>query len=128
MLRELTSHKVNGCNDNIQIVVADGPGQGGACHKYEVINVSEQNLGHDRDQVMASIEFQSGPIAEVGTNGLTHEVLPAILEDRLAGFQSGQYACNENGHALHHVREALRWLKHRTEMRLARGVEGTHQV
>ena len=37
------------------------------------------------------IRFQNGPIAEAGVNGLTHEALLAVLEDRLVGFQSGPY-------------------------------------
>jgi hypothetical protein len=33
--------------------------------------------------------FQNGPIAEVGVNGVTHEVLLAIVADRLRSFQKG---------------------------------------
>ena len=34
-MKELTGHKVNGCNDGITVNVLDEPGQGGACHAYE---------------------------------------------------------------------------------------------
>lgn len=35
-VRELTTHKVNGLNDAIRILVLDRPGQGNACHEYAV--------------------------------------------------------------------------------------------
>jgi hypothetical protein len=74
------------------------------------------------------IHFQEGPIAEVGTNGLTHESLLAIVIDRLQAFQKGPFACRENALALTKIEEAMHWLHHRTAARVARGVEGTHTV
>ncbi len=127
-MRELTSHKVNGCNDGITIDVMDEPGHGGACHRYRIEGPKRQVEGIGMvPAFQQNIGFQNGPIKEVGTNGTTHEALLAILEDRLLGFQSGQYACDENAQALHHIQEAQRILKSRTEKRLARGVEGTHE-
>lgn len=127
-MRVLTGHKVNGCNDEITITVLDEPGHGGACHNYQmawpfkhpstgVLMVAEQ-----------LIQFQNGPIREHGTNGTTHEALLAILIDRVEGFQSGPYACEENASALLALQAAQGILKARTEKRLARGVEGTHKV
>lgn len=117
-MRELVNHKVNGVNDGITLVVVDEPGQGNSCHHYEAQYGSERHL----------IMFQNGPINEVGINGLTHEVLLAIIEDRLLGFQSGPYACRENSLALTKIQEAMMWLKKRTSDRLLRGVEGTHKI
>lgn len=74
------------------------------------------------------ISFQCGPLAEAGINGITHENLLAILIDRLEGFQGGKYATVENQIALDHLRAAQNTLKFRTQLRLARGVEGTHTV
>jgi len=120
MLRELTSHKVNGLNDAIVIGVIDEPGSGGACHRY--------HIGIPMiDPADCSINFQDGPIQEVGFNGLSNEALLAVVEDRLKGFQSGQYACHENAVALMHVQHAMQWLLSRTRERLQRGVEGTSQ-
>lgn len=127
-MRELTGHQVNGCNSNLQILVVDEPGHGGACHHYQIVNVSEQNTGPDKDWVEVDIQFQNGPIKEVGTNGVTHEALLAILIDRLEGFESGQYACDENADALEYLNRAQMALLSRTQKRLARGVEGTHAV
>lgn len=60
-------------------------------------------------------------------NGLTQEVLLAIVADRLRSFQVGQFACRENALALTKIEEAQHWLHSRTLARMQRGVEGTHQ-
>lgn len=74
-------------------------------------------------------EFQNGPLQETGgvPNGLSNESLLAIVEDRLLGFQSGQFACRENAIALTKIQEAMMWLQKRTRNRLARGIEGTNK-
>lgn len=118
-LRTLDDHKVNPVNDGIVIGVMDEPGHGGACHEYRV------TLPDGR---ATFINFQNGPIAVSGVNGLTHEVLLAILIDRLGGFQTGAYACRENADAVLDLNRALAVLKQRTKKRVERGVEGTHEV
>jgi len=117
-MRELTGHKVNPANDVIKITVLDEPGAGGACHQYDI----EGPFGN------MALDFQNGPIAEVGVNGITHEVLLAILIDRLEHFQAGPYACAENLQALQCLETAQKVLHERTLSRMARGVEGTHKV
>jgi hypothetical protein len=120
MMRELISHKVNGLNEALQIEVLDEPGQGNACHRYYVTPTTGNAKG-------VLIEFQNGPLQEtVHPNGLSNEVLLTIVEDRLAGFQSGEFACHENAMALTKLQEALMWLHKRTLGRVARGVEGTN--
>jgi hypothetical protein len=118
-IRKLTAHEVNPANGSIELNVIDEPGDGGACHRYEAILPSGE---------VVMFDFQNGPIGEVGVNGITHEVLLAILEDRLQGFQSGPFACWENAEALAAVRHAQSTLHSRTKGRRARGVEGTHEV
>lgn len=120
-MRELASHKVNGLNEVLKITALDEPGSGGACHKYRI----EPTVGNATGVL---IEFQNGPLKESIPNGLSNEALLAIVEDRLAGFQSGQYACDDNRFALSHVQEAMSLLKKRTQERIARGVEGTIKV
>lgn len=135
MSRMLEGHKVNGCNDQINIEVVDEPGAGGACHHYKITgfntktNASDPFVArHGSPAEHSTVLFQNGPIPENGTNGVTQEVLLAILIDRLEGFQSGKYATVENQIALDHLRAAQATLKFRTEQRLRRGVEGTHKV
>lgn len=125
-MRELTSHKVNGLNEVLRIEVCDEPGHGGASHEYLILSDEPRpvELPH---AVECVIKFQNGPINEVGVNGISNEALLAIVEDRLLGFQSGQYACRENAIALTKLQEAMMWLQKRTRDRMARGVEGTSE-
>jgi len=62
-----------------------------------------------------------------GPNGVTGEALLAVVAHRLSCFQTGEFACRENLHALYHINEALKVLADRTAAREARGVEGTHK-
>ena len=117
-MRLLTDHIVNAANDRIEVRVKDEPGAGGACHEYEAVI-------DGGDAVRLS--FQNGPIAEAGVNGLTHEILLAVLVERMRSFQAGPYACRENALALTKMEEAQHWLASRTKARMARGVEGTHK-
>ena len=130
-MRTIDDHKVNAANDTLTIRVMDEPGSGGAHHRYEITgfnsesNASESKID-DRDRV--SLLFQNGPINEAGVNGLTHEVLLAIVADRLRCFQQGPFASRYNALALTHIEEAQNWLNRRTIERMRRGVEGTHQA
>lgn len=132
-MRHITDHIINPCNDKITIAVTDEPGAGGANHRYEVTGFDTANNDSREDsQGYASsfskqvILFQNGPIPEKGTNGITQEVLLAIVADRLRSFQAGPYKCKENACALTHIEEAQHWLQQRTIARMRRGVEGTH--
>lgn len=122
-MRNLTQHQINGVNEELIVKVLDIPGQGGACHEYEI-----SFRDKEYEDCFFFVGFQNGPIKEADVNGVTHEALLAILIDRLEGFQSGQYACEDNAEALFALRTALSVLQRRTRARLARGVEGTNVV
>lgn len=126
---------VNPCNDKITIEATDAPGAGGANHLYQITGFNTgtnpscpftERYGKPSDHT--TILFQNGTIPENGTNGITQEVLLAIVADRLACFQAGKFACAENRVALEHIKCALSVLKWRTLRRIARNVEGTHTV
>lgn len=122
MPREITSHRVNGLNEALSITVLDEPGSGGACHEYEIKAWNgEQNVHY------VHFQFQNGPINVAGPNGISNEALLAIVRDRLEGFQSGMFACDDNAKALAAVDEAITWLHKRTKERTERGVEGTNE-
>lgn len=121
-MRVITGHKVNGLNEAILIEAIDEPGAGGACHEYSM-TVMNDGVG-----LKHVVRFQKGPVQEAGYNGFSNEALLAIVEDRLEGFESGEFACFENGMALLRLREAIHWLHKRTKDRVARGVEGTSKV
>lgn len=129
MPREITTHKVNGCNEALAVTALDGPGAGGASRHYR-LEWNDPRWGPDPQSMRQVLElyFQNGPVAEVGTNGITHEALLAVVIDRLKGFQAGAFACEENADALMHLERAVNALHARTLRRVERGVEGTYQV
>lgn len=123
-MRELMEHKCSPANDRLRVAAVDGPGPGGANHLYRIM---VPDVGKDHPEIV-TIRFQQGGIAEVGVNGLTHEVLLAIVADRLRGFQAGPFACRDNDMALAAVESALAFLHKRTIERMQRGVEGKLKV
>lgn len=134
-MREITEHKVNPANDMLSVTVEDAPGAGGAHHLYMIRGYDSTNNKSDpfverygKGADHTTILFQNGPIPEVGVNGVTHEVLLAIVADRLRSFQDGAYRCKANACALTHIEEAQHWLQQRTLERMRRGVEGIHAV
>jgi hypothetical protein len=131
-MRTITDHIINPCNEKLTITVTDEPGAGGANHLYMIEGFdSGTNAScpftarHGQPAKHSTILFQNGPIAEKGVNGVTQEVLLAIVADRLRSFQAGPYACRENALALTKIKEAQHWLQQRTLARMRRGVEGT---
>lgn len=121
-MKTLDTHKTNECNEAITLTADEpDPEYGNASHLYDADWIDTEG----RENFLA-IHFQRGPIKEVGVNGVTNEVLLAVLIDRLKGFQSGSFACHENALALASVEFALTVLKERTKKRMARGVEGTN--
>jgi hypothetical protein len=121
----IRDHEINAANASISIT-ADEPSQGNSSHVYTVTAQDGTVLG--------VLRFQNGPITTdaaggiFGVNGLTHEVLLAVILDRLRGFQTSKYSTRENSIVITKLEEALQWLHWRTRGRIARGVEGTHAV
>lgn len=131
-MRKLTDHIVPGAGmAELEILVMDEPGPGGANHCYQILGYdpeSNPSAPAGADYLQSEIIlFQNGPIKEVGVNGISNEALAAILIDRMRGFQSGPYAGFQDRNALACFSDGLDWLQRRTRDRLERGVEGTHE-
>ncbi len=109
-----------------EVKVLDEKGQGNANHGYRIETSGELSILPTR--ILSIINFQNGPIKEAGVNGVHNEDLIAIVIDRLDGFQSGDYACEDNAVAKCLLEKALLQLRKRTDKREARGVEGTHTI
>lgn len=92
-----------------------------APHHFVVENV---NTG----EVVGKVDFQEGPVNEVGINGVNNEDLLLMVVTRLTGFQNSEYRCNENQEAIVSIMEAVDSLRKRTMKREAKGVEGTSRV
>lgn len=131
-MRTIDDHKVNPANDKLTVTVDDAPGAGGANHLYTIAGYDSSNasdpftIRYGKPADHSTILFQNGPISVDGNgvNGVTHEVLLAIVADRLRSFQAGPYSCKANACALTHIEEAQHWLQQRTLERMRRGVEG----
>lgn len=131
MLRKLTDAQVWGDPPQNQLLVGveDHPGSGGASHVYSItgfsgdLNPSLPEHAKGMYEGML-IPFQNGPIKDAGLNGVTQEVLLAILIDRLKAFANGRFSSRETALALTKLQEALFWLQWRTRSRIERGVEG----
>lgn len=93
-------------------------------HRYLI----KENTNEGLPELFGEIKFQVGPIKENGVNGCHHEDLIAIVIDRLACFQGSEFTCRENLLAITKLEEAMHWLRHRTDARKARGVEGTSVI
>ena len=117
-MREIFEHQVTPESEGLRIRVVDEPGPGGANHHY-ILSHDDRNTTHN-----SFLDFQNGPIKEVGVNGVTQEALLAIVIDRLRSFQAGPFACRDNAVALTKAEESLMWLQKRTRDRMRRGVEG----
>jgi len=135
-VRAITDHTIDPATEKLTIDALDAPDP--ASHVYQIRGFDcASNPGaplirwrgtHDQPARHLSILFQNGPIGEVGVNGITNEVLLAIVADRLRGFQSGPFVCVENEYALAHIETALTQLKECALARMQRGVEGTYKA
>ena len=121
-MRTITTHHTNDANKSITLE-ADDRNENGVTQNYVA-------RWYERDESGMEVEipFQYGPIKEVGTNGVTLELLLTICIDQLEGYQSSKFANGYNAVALTHAQVALAALEARTKEREARGVEGTHTV
>lgn len=115
-LRELFSHQPNTATQQLSIFANDEPGAGGANHRYFIngYDCTTNPSGDPRVLHDTPIVFQNGALKEAGPNGVTNEALLAIVEDRLACFQAGKFACAENADALAGIRHAIDQLSKRT--------------
>ena len=115
-----TIQKVEKLNN---VFAVDEPGPGGANHKYAVrSNTTEE--AHD----YAVIEFQKGPRKEpASVHGVLDTDLLEIVKDRLQGFQSGDFATEDNAKALEHIEIALMYMNKRVMDRYERNVLGTYE-
>lgn len=108
-------------NSPVNVAALDeaDPNAGGACHLYGI------QFGGPSD--VCRIQFQHGARGVEGSRpGVFDDDLLAIIEDRLAHFQAGPFACQENQYALESVRIARQALGERVARRVSKGVLGVN--
>lgn len=81
----------------------------------------------DKTGDVLSVVWQNGPIKDGEQNGVTVEDMIEVVVKRLQFFQNSRLKCQYNENALMHLQAALFELEQRTQDRVKRGVEGTHQ-
>lgn len=123
MSRELnTIQKIEKLN---RVYAVDEPGNGGANHHYVI------NFGYDEEYDCACtnhIVFQNGARKNPNSeSGVLDTDLLEIVRDRMKGFQSGEFATDDNAKALEHIELALMYLNKRVMDRYERNVLGTNQ-
>ena len=69
------------------------------------------------------INFQEGPISQVGVNGCQLMDVLGLALDELNQLDA-RFPCRENSLTRTRLEEALHWQEHRTKDRKDRGVEG----
>jgi len=123
-MREITDHKLSDLNNAVDITADERDSAcGNASHEYAIHLHKSETEGH-----ITLLNFQHGAVKEVGLNGISDEVLIAIVIDRLQGFQAGDFRSRENALAITQLEEAMHWLNHRTLDRMRRGVEGVSKA
>ena len=129
-LLPVTTHRMSGdvCNRHISIYPAGEIGRGGAFVEYDIVIDMVRPTDTNIPQMTNRLVFQNGNPNIEGVNGLTNEVLLAIVLDRLHGFQQSANCCRENALAITHLEEAQNWLARRAILRRAQGVEGQANV
>jgi len=81
-----------------------------------------------KEEPLAHINFQHGPVKEKGVNGVSNEDLINMVLKRLSAFQETEYKCRENAEAITKLEESLMWLRKRTSDREIRNVVGASSV
>lgn len=112
---EISKHYgIQACENN--------PDAGNGRHHY-LITATDPNGKVD---FVLPLDFQKGPLPQVGHNGILSNVLLTLLIDHLKSFQTGPYANRETACAITNLEQALHWMAARAEEREARGVLGQH--
>lgn len=127
-MKHIIEHLVDKHDRGPSLRVVDEPGAGGAHHHYVIGDFDDLPLPETVYMNAVELHFQNGTVPDNGVNGVTQEVLLAIVIDRLRSFQAGPYACGENALALRCCESALEYLKTRTMKRRQRGVEGKQSI
>jgi hypothetical protein len=116
----IKSEEIYKDHNGISVIANSGRGLDG--HSYEVYYPKDENDPLVPKQLM-HMHFQSGAVPINGVNGITNEILLAILINRTKILDC-QYPCTENKLAISHMEDALGILEQRTARRISKGIEG----
>ena len=87
-------------------------------------DIRPNNFIYTRHDVHSlSFTMQTGPIKEVGVNGVQVDTLIHAAKKIIEGLNE-KFPCRENALVVTKLDEAIHWLEHRKKDREKRGVEG----
>lgn len=113
----LEAHHADDFNRHLKILPARTKSAGGAPTGYRITGfntaTAPTRAGVELPVDHVELEFQHGDPVTTGVHGITNEVLLAVMMHRLAAFQQGPHACDQNAEALHHMHLALQALQRR---------------
>lgn len=110
----------NNAPTNVAALDDRDPKAGNASHEY--------GIQYGGPTEVLRIGFQHGPRGEAtSTAGVFDDDLLAVVEDRMTGFQTGPFACQENADALAHIQAAREALGLRVARRVKKGVLGANK-
>ena len=115
LAEEVTVHKVEGDDSPLRLVRLGAKNHAGAHNAYTV-------------PFVGTVRFQDGNPLTEGYNGFTLEHLMAMCYDRLSGYQTGPFACDDNQEAAEHLARGIEALQRRTKDRIARQVKNTEKL
>ena len=111
----------NNAPTNVAALDDRDPAAGNACHTY--------GIQYGGPGEVCRIQFQHGARGlPMSTAGVFDDDLLAIVEDRMAAFQAGPFACPENADALSAIQAARAALGVRVARRVAQGVLGANKA
>lgn len=134
MTREINTHKNNPCNENIKITVEDlhlPEDTTNEHRRYVIERVNTQtNLAYREGDLITDIPlyFQKGHCDNNNNNGLTFEVLAAIIIDTAEMFQKSSLATPETEEIIKHAQAIIDIGRRRYEDRLKRNVYDTREI
>lgn len=93
-------------------------------------NWQDENGNHDgaiSTGIGFTIAWQRGALDKAGRNGAFLLEVLAACKHQLEYYQSGKFACQENGNALHALKVCIAELESRKNRRIEAGTLGTHK-
>lgn len=130
MTREIKTHKNNPCNSNIKLTVEDLCDPQNPTHEHRRYTIeglnTKTNPAYKKGDFIEDVAlyFQKGHCAN-GNNGLTFEVLAAIIIDTAEMFQKSELATPETEEIIKHAQAIIDIGRKRYKDRKARGVYDT---
>jgi hypothetical protein len=119
--REIHCHDFVGQPIVFRVLAVDGVQEDGVNHQYRIERDDGSQVGFINFNREIAEDFDENGIGDTNgydANGISDEVLLAVLIDRLQSFQNGEFACKEYGLALKKVEDALDILNKRSQKKI----------